>query len=139
MTPTLLRCLPLVFAAACIGGCDDPTKGPTPDAATPLPDAASPNPDATPGTAVAAVPCPAGGATAEVWYYEGMGYVGATATISVGQIVRFYNLGNHTADHASGLWSASGDAELCIRFDGPGAYAFRCYFHSQEQGAITVQ
>ncbi|HVK82547.1 MAG TPA: hypothetical protein VM513_00500, partial [Kofleriaceae bacterium] len=131
-------------AAACTGGSGEPNDPPPPDGAV-LPDGNTtpdgnppPNPDAPPGTMATVVPCPAAGADADVWYYDGIGYIGGSATIPLGGTVRFHDLGTHTADHVNGLWSASGDAELCVRFDGAGGYAFRCYFHAEETGTITV-
>ncbi|MDX2092214.1 MAG: hypothetical protein SFX73_30390 [Kofleriaceae bacterium] len=129
----------LVLLAACDGGSG--SGDPTPDASAtpdaPRPDAAV-TPDASLGNAVTIVDCAQITPAGDLWYYSGIGYL-VPAPITVGQVIRIHDLESHTADHVSGLWSASGNAEQCIRFDEAGAYPFGCYFHPDETGTITVQ
>ena len=128
----------LVFA--CLAGCTGGSGEPPPDAAAS--DATSIDsmqPDARIGTMARVVPCPEVGTAADIWYYAPLGYVPKSADALVGQAVRFHDLGTHTADHVAGLWSASGDADTCVQFDDVGTFAFRCYFHAEETGTITVR
>lgn len=105
------------------------------------PDAGGPREvDAAPGgTAATVVDCAAATPAADVWYYSGVGFVVPTSPIKVGEVVRFHDLESHTADHVLGLWTASGNVEVCVRFDGIGGYDFRCYFHAAEQFTIVVE
>ncbi|MFN0252757.1 MAG: hypothetical protein ACKV2T_38135 [Kofleriaceae bacterium] len=118
------------------GGDDDPT----PDAPAVTPDGGPGAPDAPVGAAASVVPC--GGATiaGDIWYYDGIGYVGSAlnAELPVGSIVQFHDMSSHTADHAQGLFSMSGDEPSCVKFNGVGSYEFRCYFHNEEAGAINI-
>ena len=124
------------FVTACTGGSDEPPTDASVADASPFDGA---QPDAPTGTMASVVPCPGGDTGADIWYYDGIGYMPATTVIPFGGVIRFHDLGAHTADHVQGLWSASGDADYCVRFDGLGTFSFRCYFHSGEQGTITVR
>jgi plastocyanin len=96
--------------------------------------------DAPPGTAATVVDCAGVTPAAEV-RYDGDTLSARTLTVARGDVVRFHSLGNHTAWHDGGLWSASGDEPQCVRFDGAGAYGFYCYFDPgelEETGTITV-
>lgn len=132
----------LVVAAAC--GSENDDKDPTPDAAaTPTDvraDSSMPTIDAPPGSAATVVDC-AGVTPAVEVYYQGDTLTPATSQIAVGQVVKFRDLGQHTAWHSEGLWSISGAETGCVRFDGAGSYTFYCYFHQDpdEVGTIVVQ
>lgn len=133
------RTLTFVVAAACGGedGKDQPpVDGPGVDTPVSI-DARSP--DGPAGTAATVVDCAGATQSGDVWYYSGVGFMVPTAPIAVGQVIRFHDLETHTADHLEGLWTAGGNQEVCVRFDGAGSYGFRCYFHSSEQFAIVVQ
>lgn len=98
-------------------------------------------PDAPAGTAATTVDCASVTPQAEVHYAGGVLTPKSTA-IGLGQVVRFHALGVHTAWHTNGLFSATGDDEVCVRFDAFGAYPFNCYFHTgtaAEDGTVTVQ
>jgi plastocyanin len=125
-----------VLATGC-GGSDDGEHS-TPDA--PAGDASTSvdasTGDARIGTAAMVVPCNGATIADDVWYY--VGFMTPGSPVSPGSVIRFHDLGSHTADHVAGLWSANGDTETCVQFDGLGEYAFNCYFHPQETGKITV-
>jgi hypothetical protein len=123
--------------------CTDSGSGggdPTPDAPAGTPDGTPGTPDAPAGTAASVVPCAGATIAGDIWYYDGIGYLGSAlgAELPVGSIVQFHDMASHTADHAQGLFSMSGDAEQCVKFDGVGNYEFRCYFHGEEMGAIKI-
>lgn len=96
--------------------------------------------DAPPGTAATVIDCAGVTPVAEI-RYDGDVLSARTLTVARGEVVRFHSLGNHTAWHDGGLWSATGDDPQCVRFDGAGAYNFYCYFDAvnvEETGTITV-
>lgn len=117
-------------------GDDDPA----PDAATQTPDGSVGAPDAPAGTAATVVPCMGATVAGDVWFYDGIGYVGSAldGNFPIGTIVQFHDMSTHTADSVQGLFSVSGDEPTCVAFDALGSYEFRCYFHSEEVGAIHI-
>jgi len=119
-------------------GDDDP---PAPDAPATTPDGAQPpTPDAPAGTAAGVVPCEGATIAGDIWFYDGIGYLGSALnqTFPIGSVVQFHDMASHTADHVQGLFSVSGDTQTCVRFDALGSYEFRCYFHGEETGAINI-
>jgi hypothetical protein len=119
------------------GGNPTPDAGATPDGTT---DGTPATPDAPVGSAATVVPCAGATIAGDIWYYDGIGYLGSAlnTNLPIGSIVEFHDMSNHTADHAQGEFSASGDASQCVKFDGVGSYVFRCYFHNDEVGAIKI-
>ncbi len=134
--PSTLFLLATTLTLACSSSGNDPT----PDASSATPDGAQPGPDAPIGTAAVNVPCEGAATVGDVWFYDGVGYVGSalSGAFPVGSIVRFHEMSTHTADHVQGLFSVSGTDPTCIRFDSVGRFEFRCYFHGEEAGAITI-
>ena len=119
-------------------GDDEP---PAPDAPVATPDGTPPTPDGPPaGTAATVVPCEGATIAGDIWFYDGIGFLGSALNVDspVGSIVQFHSMSVHTADHVQGLFSASGDAPICVRFDAVGSYEFACYFHGEETGAINI-
>ena len=114
--------------------------GPAPDGPAATPDGAPASPDALVGAAAEVVPCEGATTVGDVWFYDGLGYVGSAlgSEHPVGSIVQFHDMSTHTADHVQGLFSVSGADPTCVRFDAPGTYDFYCYFHSQEGDAIKI-
>lgn len=125
---------------ACTGSGSTGDDDPAPDAPAATPDGSPNTPDAPPGTAASVVPCAGATIAGDIWYYDGIGYVGSAlnAELPPGSVVQFHDMSTHTADHEQGLFSASGDEERCVKFDGAGTYDFRCYFHGDEVGAIKI-
>lgn len=128
-----------LFACTGDGSGGDPGDDPTPDAAA-TPDGSPGTPDAPAGTAASVVPCAGATIAGDIWYYDGVGYVGSAlnADLPMGSIVQFHDMSSHTADHTQGVFSASGDTPQCVKFDGAGTYEFRCYFHGNEVGTIKI-
>lgn len=127
-----------IITAACSSGGEE--RRPDPDAPAATPDSSMPTIDAPPGTAATVVDCAEVTPVVDV-FYQGDTLTPVTSEIAVGEVVRFRDLGSHTAWHVEGLWSASGGETQCVRFDGAGAYSFYCYFHPgpDETGTIVVQ
>ena len=142
--PSTLFLLATTLTLACSSPGNDPESGDdepaTPDASAATPDSAQPGLDALVGTAAVNVPCEGATIVGDVWFYDGIGYVGSAlgGDFTVGSIVQFHDMSTHTADHVQGLFSVSGTEPTCIRFDSLGRYEFSCYFHSEETGAITI-
>ena len=136
--------LATTLTLACSSFGNDPKSGddgpPTPDASAAPPDGARPGPDAPIGTAAVNVPCEGATTAGDVWFYDGIGYVGSalSGNLTVGSTVQFHDMSTHTADHVQGLFSISGTEPTCIRFTSVGRFEFRCYFHGEETGAITI-
>lgn len=137
LTSTLLS---FTLIACSSSGNDPGDDTMAPDAPTPTPDATPGTPDAPAGTAAVVVPCAGATIAGDVWFYDGIGYVGAALNgeFVSGAIVQFHDMSTHTADHVQGLFSISGDEPVCVRFDALGSYQFRCYFHGEESGAIKI-
>ncbi len=129
----------LVLTLLLAAGCDSTKDAPSVDAPIArdslVVDASSI--DGTAGSLATVVDCAGLTPDATVIYY--VGPTPRTQTITAGQVVKFHMLDVHTAWETNGLWSATGDAETCVRFDGPGVYNFYCYFHAEETGSITVE
>lgn len=132
--------LATTLAFACSSSGNDSGDDAPPDAPAATPDGAPLSPDAPAGTAAVVVPCEGATTVGDVWFYDGIGYVGSAldGDFPVGSIVQFHDMSTHTADSVQGLFSVSGDAPVCVRFDALGSYAFRCYFHGEETGAIDI-
>jgi plastocyanin len=138
-----------VMCAACGGSSDDPSvDAPVAADAAILIDGApidgapiDGGVDAPAGTMATVVDCAGVTPVAEI-RYVGDVLTPRTTTVTVGAVVRFSQLGSHTAWETNGLWSATGDQETCVRFDGAGAYSFYCYFDMadpDEVGTVTAE
>lgn len=131
------------FLIACSSS-DDPQRGDgdgsMPDASVASPDGATAMPDVQAGTAASVVPCAGADIAGDIWFYDGIGYMGSAlnAELPSGAVVEFHDMSTHTADHTGSLFSASGTDSVCVKFDSAGRYEFRCYFHSNEVGAIDI-
>lgn len=137
---TLFLLATTLTLACSSSGNDGDGRPPTPDASAATPDGAQPGPDAPVGTAAVTVPCEGATTVGDVWFYDGIGYIGSALNgdFAVGSIVQFHEMSTHTADHVQGLFAVSGSDPTCIRFDSPGRFEFHCYFHSEETGAVTI-
>ena len=137
LTSTLLA---FTLIACSSSGNDPGDDDPTPDAPVATPDGPPGTPDAPAGTAAVVVPCAGATIAGDVWFYDGIGYIGSALNgeFPVGAVVQFHDMATHTADHVQGLFNISGDEPVCVRFDALGTYQFRCYFHGEESGAIKI-
>lgn len=125
--------LALLFTLA---ACSDDSSSSTPDAAT--------QGDAGGGATVTTVTCPATpAATISAKDGDNTAYMPSTASISVGQVVKFTMPSSHNVEPNTlmntdpGLKVNLGETK-CLMFTKAGTYAFYCVPHGFK-GSVTVQ
>lgn len=134
--------LVLATALAACGSVDHPPADARPDRDAPLPPDASPGaPDAVPSS-VMIVSC-AGQNPAATIGTSGFAFSPPTATINVGDVLRFTPSGLHNM--TSGvpgapdvLFQTPTQQEACLRFSRAGSFPFFCSVHPSMVGVVTV-
>jgi plastocyanin len=62
-----------------------------------------------------------------------------TATLSVGDIIKFTPSGPHDLSDPGGAWGTTTGEEGCLQFNAAGSFDFVCSVHPAMTGTITVQ
>jgi plastocyanin len=134
--------LTLALAACASGSASSaPAAAPTAAPTTAAPGTAAPT--AAPTTPSAAPSTAGGGGTATAVSIKDFSFDPAAISAKVGQEITWTNAGNatHTVTFETGgvdSGSLSKGETFKHTFDAAGAFAYKCSFHSQMQGTVTV-
>ena len=82
------------------------------------------------------VPCPA--TPAATVTTAGLAFSPAMTTISVGDILEFVPVANHTMTSNTGEFDTPVMVDTCLQFNTAGSYPFHCAVHASMTGTITV-
>jgi plastocyanin len=125
----MLRRISLILVLGACGGGDDPPAIDAPPGG---------NIDAPAGT-IMMVAC--GDEVATIESTGGFRFAPSTATINVGDVIKFDNGPSHSIVPATGGdngFRVGFGASTCLQFTAAGSFAFRCNPHTQMTGTITV-